>query len=215
MDYIVAYWIAFAIVTLIHSIIFGFVTRKISDNKGYEGGFGWGFWLGVIGIIVVACRPDRNYNYTDIDTIKAEKTEKELQYIKQEMRKQRAQNAAVQFIKERKACGGDTMEPFLIAAAYCQTDAELRAFWEQLQPVEDAQIEAMLREREANFVATGNCLVEESLKQIKQAYPPKREEVISKTMQKDYDPNRKWNCPACGAENVEFMLRCTKCGYLR
>ena len=39
--------------------IFGSITRRMSKNKGYEGGFAWGFFLGVIGIIVVAVRPDR------------------------------------------------------------------------------------------------------------------------------------------------------------
>ena len=36
---------------------FGFVTQTINKNKGYEGGFAWGFFLGFIGIIVVACKP--------------------------------------------------------------------------------------------------------------------------------------------------------------
>ena len=39
--------------------IFGTTTRRMSRSKGYEGGFAWGFFLGVIGIIVVAVRPDR------------------------------------------------------------------------------------------------------------------------------------------------------------
>lgn len=38
--------------------VFGVVTKNISSSKGYDGGFAWGFWLGVIGIIVVAVRPD-------------------------------------------------------------------------------------------------------------------------------------------------------------
>jgi len=46
---------AFAI-SLILSLIFGFITLHINEKKGYEGGFAWGFWLGVIGIVVVACR---------------------------------------------------------------------------------------------------------------------------------------------------------------
>lgn len=39
-------------------IIFGCISKHINESKGYEGGFAWGFWLGVIGIIVVACRAD-------------------------------------------------------------------------------------------------------------------------------------------------------------
>lgn len=35
---------------------FGFITRHMNLKKGYQGGFAWGFWLGIIGIIVIACR---------------------------------------------------------------------------------------------------------------------------------------------------------------
>lgn len=37
--------------------IMGFVTKTISNNKGYDGGFWWGFLLGIFGIIIVACKP--------------------------------------------------------------------------------------------------------------------------------------------------------------
>lgn len=43
-------------------IILGFCTKKINESKGYYGGFAWGFWLGVIGLIVVACKPNRVIN---------------------------------------------------------------------------------------------------------------------------------------------------------
>lgn len=42
---------------IITSCILGAVTKSINESKGYDGGFAWGFWLGAIGIIVVACRP--------------------------------------------------------------------------------------------------------------------------------------------------------------
>lgn len=42
------------------SIIFGRITESMNKEKGYDTGFAWGFWLWVIGIIVVACRPERN-----------------------------------------------------------------------------------------------------------------------------------------------------------
>ncbi len=43
--------------------IMGFATKTISNNKGYYGGFWWGFLLGIIGIIIVACKPDnRGHN---------------------------------------------------------------------------------------------------------------------------------------------------------
>ena len=43
-------------------IILGIVTKKMNESKGYSGGFAWGFWLNLIGVIVVACKPDnRSY----------------------------------------------------------------------------------------------------------------------------------------------------------
>lgn len=44
------------IISICISCIFGAITKAINENKGYYGGFAWGFWLGWIGIIVVACR---------------------------------------------------------------------------------------------------------------------------------------------------------------
>ncbi len=55
-DYYSTYLIVYAIIGLIVAIVFGCITKKINENKGYDGGFAWGFWLGVIGIIVVSCR---------------------------------------------------------------------------------------------------------------------------------------------------------------
>ena len=43
---------------VIASCICGLITWKITSNKGYAGGFGWGFFLNVIGIIIVACKED-------------------------------------------------------------------------------------------------------------------------------------------------------------
>lgn len=50
--------IAYGIGVLIGCIIFGCITKYINENKGYQGGFAWGFFLTWIGIIVVACKPD-------------------------------------------------------------------------------------------------------------------------------------------------------------
>ena len=44
------------IVSLIGACFFGAVTQAINEKNGYEGGFWWGFFLGAIGIIVVALR---------------------------------------------------------------------------------------------------------------------------------------------------------------
>lgn len=72
-------WIFAAI---IQGLIWGFVAQVVSENKGYEDGFFWGFFLGIIGIIVVACKPDNNSSYASALLSKAaeekDKSEKEL-----------------------------------------------------------------------------------------------------------------------------------------
>lgn len=45
------------IVAVILGVVCGFITKSMNESKGYEGGFAWGFWLNIIGIIVVAVRP--------------------------------------------------------------------------------------------------------------------------------------------------------------
>lgn len=50
------------IINLVVACVFGVVTKLINENKGYYGGFAWGFWLGWIGIIVVACKPTNYYS---------------------------------------------------------------------------------------------------------------------------------------------------------
>jgi len=50
---------------LIRGVFFGFLTQHIATSKGYETGFAWGFWLGVIGVIVVAVKPEVNASVRD------------------------------------------------------------------------------------------------------------------------------------------------------
>lgn len=45
------------ILDIIPAIICGLITRQMGINKGYGGGFAWGFFLLFIGIIVQAVRP--------------------------------------------------------------------------------------------------------------------------------------------------------------
>ena len=37
--------------------VLGLVSRRVMKNRGGKGGFWWGFFLGVVGIIVEAVRP--------------------------------------------------------------------------------------------------------------------------------------------------------------
>lgn len=45
---------------LLVGLIFGAITKKMGETKGYTNQFWWGFFLGIIGLIVVAVRPDMN-----------------------------------------------------------------------------------------------------------------------------------------------------------
>ena len=57
-------------VVVMWCVIWGFVTKAIVKGKGYENSGAWfwcGFFLGIIGVIVAACKPAVNnqilYNY--------------------------------------------------------------------------------------------------------------------------------------------------------
>jgi len=46
------------VIYLINGLIFGFITLHVAQSKGYDKGFAWGFFLGLIGLLVVGFRPD-------------------------------------------------------------------------------------------------------------------------------------------------------------
>ena len=56
-------YLVLGFIGVIVSCVFGTITKNINESKGYCGGFAWGFWLGVIGIIVVSCKQPNNYTY--------------------------------------------------------------------------------------------------------------------------------------------------------
>lgn len=60
------------IILVIKCTVMGIVTKEINEDRGFCGGFAWGCWLGVAGIIIVACRPSP-LNY------RCEKSEQEKQ----------------------------------------------------------------------------------------------------------------------------------------
>ncbi len=59
-DYAAGIGFGYIIFCAILAVVFGIITKSINEKKGYEGGFAWGFFLGVIGIIIVAVRQPRN-----------------------------------------------------------------------------------------------------------------------------------------------------------
>lgn len=45
--------------------ILGAISKTVNEKNGYFGGFAWGFWLGIIGIIVVAVRQPPFYHSSE------------------------------------------------------------------------------------------------------------------------------------------------------
>ena len=41
---------------ILSALIFGFITKHVASTKGYKDGFAWGFFLGIIGLLVVGFR---------------------------------------------------------------------------------------------------------------------------------------------------------------
>ena len=52
------------IIAIIHGLIFGFITKSVIEDKGYDDNwFWWGFFFGLIALIV-ACAKPRNIDYS-------------------------------------------------------------------------------------------------------------------------------------------------------
>lgn len=43
---------------VIQGVIFGVICSYVASTKGYDGGFAWGFFLGIVGLMVVGFRPN-------------------------------------------------------------------------------------------------------------------------------------------------------------
>lgn len=64
----------FLVIFIIQAIIFGFATQTVIDNKGYdETWFWWGFFFGIIALIV-ACAKPQNIDYSAYDNKPAQPT---------------------------------------------------------------------------------------------------------------------------------------------
>lgn len=57
----------YLIVWVIIALICGFVAKHVATTREMSGGFWWGFFLGVVGLVVVAVRPNDNAKYNDLN----------------------------------------------------------------------------------------------------------------------------------------------------
>lgn len=62
-------FLLYIIIILAAYIIMGVISKNINESKGYDGGFAWGFLLGIIGIIVVAVRNPNIISYNQYDDL--------------------------------------------------------------------------------------------------------------------------------------------------
>ena len=88
------------IILLIASpIVFGLITNSMGDKKGIRNGFWWGFFLGIIGVIIVSMKeskePKKPKNISLDTLIKAKKklnlqliTQQEYDVIKEQYKEQ-------------------------------------------------------------------------------------------------------------------------------
>lgn len=52
-------FLAILMAYLIDGVIFGCIARHVAESRGYDDGFVWGFFLGLIGLLVVGFRPEQ------------------------------------------------------------------------------------------------------------------------------------------------------------
>ena len=62
MDYIIIVLVS----SIIWCLIWGYATKTVNESKGYYGGFWLGFFLNLIGLIIVACKPTIYYETNEI-----------------------------------------------------------------------------------------------------------------------------------------------------
>lgn len=56
------------IITIVLAVIFGFATKIVIENKGYDDNwFWWGFFFGIIALIV-ACAKPQNIDYSSYNS---------------------------------------------------------------------------------------------------------------------------------------------------
>tara|TARA_R110000772_G_scaffold111853_3_gene215953 strand:- start:1213 stop:1446 length:234 start_codon:yes stop_codon:yes gene_type:complete len=66
---------------VISSFVFGLITGSMGEKKGIRDGFWWGFFLGIIGVIIVSMQKPKNEK---LDKLRKAKEKLDLQLITQQ-----------------------------------------------------------------------------------------------------------------------------------
>ena len=45
---------------IVFRVVCGLISKHINESKGYSNGFFWGAFLGILGIVIIACKPNKN-----------------------------------------------------------------------------------------------------------------------------------------------------------
>ena len=63
MGYVALYWFIIIVINTFLGIVWGYATKTIVNNKGYsDNWFWWGFFFGIIALLVALTKPDINQN---------------------------------------------------------------------------------------------------------------------------------------------------------
>ena len=69
----------YIVAVIIWGVVWGFATKTIINNKGYdENWFWWGFFFGFIATIVAACKPENHQHYDYMTSSVLSKTTEEI-----------------------------------------------------------------------------------------------------------------------------------------
>lgn len=214
MDDLTIVYIVSGVVAIIFGIIFGCITRKINENKGYDGGFAWGFWLGWIGLIVVACKPTLqtssrfSFSNTQLQDMIRVEVKKELDRILTEeshrlsaFRVSQSTNVQIERLNTNF---------FIEEAKSCENSAELLTLWERKAPVKNDAVHKYLKEASVLEQADGTNNVSKSIAVMEQLLLNKTAPLTANTI-KSPTISTMITCPNCHSQQRADRTNCNKC----
>ena len=138
------------------AIMFGCIARKICNDKGYQNeGFWWGFFLGVIGLIVVACKSENPNRYSSALN-NSNSYSSQLHSLAEEAEKQRRGYQGTYDNKstnsEWKCCVCGTVNPKYVTTCTCgnssfDNERKRAEMWKEREEREAAERERAEKEK--------------------------------------------------------------------